>query len=239
MPRSGSTWAFNVCRKLVDVCAPGKRTYSGYHEELAEVFLHTPPVYDHIVVKCHTLDPTGMVLSCASAVKIVYTHRDPYDAIASYMKMFRRPFEEALRAMKYTLELLAFHADCGNAEVLAYGDLTSDGRSAVTRVAKYLGFAPDPATITAIDNETSLREMKRMADMVDESSPGVVCSAGAVYDGRTLLHRGHIQNGGTDYGLSVLSDAERSEVAALLHSLPHEIRSRLQTHPAHQRAIPG
>src|SRR5260370_23730798 len=123
MPRSGSTWSFNVTLGLLRRCLPGEEIQSGYSETPVEFLKAAVPTASHVVLKCHFLTPLARALVRTRAAKVVYTSRDLPDAIASWRGIFGRRFEEGLRAAGSSLELLAFHRSDGNAATISYAEL--------------------------------------------------------------------------------------------------------------------
>ncbi len=212
MPRSASTWSFNVCVQLISEAFPGRQTSADYHEEFATFVGRLSLGYDHLVLKSHALDDLGRKLVALGAAKAVYTYRDPLDAIASYMAMFGRPFEEALAAIQKSLALFQFLRDCGNCRMVSYGSIVERPFDAVQRVKSYLGLDLPVDVVQRVSSGTSMSAMKRIADEVGRDSSSVVQVDQLVYDRRTLLHKQHIRHGGTGYGRSVLS-AEQLRLA--------------------------
>src|SRR5260370_15143169 len=138
MPRSGSTWSFNVTLGLLRRCLPGEEIQSGYSETPVEFLKAAVPTASHVVLKCHFLTPLARALLRTRAAKVVYTWPDLPDAIASWRGIFGRRFEEGLRAAGSSLELLAFHRSYGNAAIIAYDELFYRPKHTIPRIAEYL-----------------------------------------------------------------------------------------------------
>jgi hypothetical protein len=96
MPRSGSTWSFNVVLHLLCRAEPGCVLHSGYEESLPRFLEWTPPSATGAVLKCHDLDPLARALVQMGAALVIYTWREPADAVASCMRMFGQHFDAAL-----------------------------------------------------------------------------------------------------------------------------------------------
>src|SRR5260370_5451744 len=73
MPRSGSTWSFNVVLGLLRRSFPGEEIQHGYSEAPVEFLKATPPAASHVVMKCHFLTPMARTLVRTEAAKVVYT----------------------------------------------------------------------------------------------------------------------------------------------------------------------
>src|SRR5437016_1457023 len=106
MPRSASTWTYNVTMALLG--GTGRRVHGGYGDRLVE-FLKSAPPAEHLVVKSPFLTPVGRALARTGAARVIYSWRDPADAIGSAMAVFGKPFDELLAVIDASLELRAFH----------------------------------------------------------------------------------------------------------------------------------
>lgn len=216
MPRSASTWSFNVCVRLISHSHADARLYTGFDDDLMASMQDLDKEYDHMVLKSHRLDRLGRNLVMLGAAKAVYTHRDPEDAIASYMVMFERSFDEALTAILDSVALFNFHSRCGNCALISYESIVRESFGAVARVQTYLGLENSPDVVRTIAAETSMAAMKDLAARVGEDSNSLVCLGNLTYDRHTLLHRNHIRNGGIGYGRTLLSGEQRAKVESVI-----------------------
>ena len=95
MPRSASTWSYNVAMALLRKDG----VYGGYDENLYRFLCGLPASCVHAVLKCHSLDAAGLALAQLQAAKVIYTWRDLADATASYITMFDVDFEHTIALM--------------------------------------------------------------------------------------------------------------------------------------------
>jgi hypothetical protein len=207
MPRSASTWTYNVAMALLR--ETGLRVHGGYGDRLVE-FLKSAPAADHIVVKTPFLTPVGRTLARTGAARVIYSWRDPADAIGSAMAVFDKPFEELLAAMDASLELRAFHHSTGNAVILAYQRIIGDPRTVIREIAAYLALPMTGEALDCIETATSLRQMQRAAQRLSALDPS------------TLLFPKHIRDGRAGSGRALLSSAQlaRVEEMVLRHRNP-------------------
>lgn len=217
MPRSASTWSFNVALELLKRSSPGPKVYGGFDEDTRHFLESVPSTVCHVVLKCHTLDQLGRVLTQAGAAKVIYTWRNAADAIASFMAMFGGDFEHALAVMRTSLDLLRFHRESGNAVVLSYELITADPSEAIHRIGGYLGVRTDAETIRQVVNETTfermsekVRQLSRLADQGELIERDEI-----VYDPETLLNLHHIRDGRSGYGSESLTAEQLDRVHAL------------------------
>jgi Sulfotransferase domain len=221
MPRSASTWSFNVVLALLRCSQPSCEVYGGYDEDIARFLETLPSAAEHAVVKCHGLDARGRTLAQADSTKILYTWRDPADAVVSCMRMFNYDFEHALAAVDSSLTLYDFHSQSGAALILDYQLIVSDTIEAVRRIAAFLGLDDSSDTVRAVTEQTSLERVREKVESLADNAR-MVHRAGLVYDPETLLHRGHIRDGGVGYGRKALTAWQSDQIDELLrrHGLP-------------------
>jgi hypothetical protein len=232
MPRSASTWSFNVVVELLRRSEPGAELYSGYDENVAHFLESAPPTATHIVVKCHKLDPHGRALGQAAAARMIYTWRDPADAAVSCMRMFGYDFEHSLAEIESSLKLSLLHRRWGTTLIMSYEELTGAPVEAVERVAAYLGLEGNSDVVSAVARDTSLDRMKeKQVEFADEA----LIQAGRVaYDRETLLHRGHIRHGGSGYGSEALTPGQLRQCEGLLRRyVQHPRRAYILQRLAH------
>lgn len=211
MPRSASTWSFNVCRLLFQELRPESTLCARYHENIAEVIDPLRGSYDHVVMKCHMLDERGRELCRSGAARTVYTHRDPFDAIHSAMVMFRHSFEDALDSIRHSLEIFEFHRATGKAHIITYDAVMRTPKKAITGLAAYLEFDLPGDALKRIAAETSMEAMRAIGGQVGRERRGIRTPR-SMYDPETHVHRDHIRDGRTGHGRAFLT-AEQAQRA--------------------------
>src|SRR5712671_7975304 len=88
IPRSASTWSFNVIKAVLECCFPGEETQSCYTDTPVKFLRTASREARHVVIKCHPLTPLCRTLARIRAAKVVFTTRDLSDAVASLMMTF-------------------------------------------------------------------------------------------------------------------------------------------------------
>lgn len=222
MPRSASTWSFNVVLGLLRALRPLQKVHSGYDESVAHFLESAPPDATHAVVKCHQLDARGRALTQAGTARTVYTWRDPADAIVSCMGMFDHDFETALHAVKSSLQLYDFHRRGGVALILDYERIVTTPVGAVQRIAAFLGLEDHGDTVRVVAAENGLQRMREKAESLPDKAQ-LIRLCGFPHDPETLLHPGHIRDGSSGYGRKALTAQQLQRIDGLL---------------AHRRALP-
>ena len=213
MPRSASTWSYNVAMAIVRSTA--EEIYGGYEENLQRFLGRLPASCVHAVLKCHSLDASGLGLAQLRAAKVIYTWRELADATASFMNMFDVDFEHAYAVMSSSLDLYRCHRSNG-ALILSYDAITQQPTESVAAIASYLNVAVRSEVVAQIADENSFGRMRQKVEEIGTVEYGerlisheLTSYANAVrrdrtyfYDPETLLQLGHIRDGGTGYGAS-------------------------------------
>jgi hypothetical protein len=224
MPRSASTWSFNVAMGLLRHVSSGRQVYGGYHENVAQFLKSVPPAASHVVLKCHSLDAVGRTLARTGEAKVIYTWRDVADAVVSSLGMFGGDFEDALASIDSSLELYRFHRHGGNAVIVGYEEITTAPLTAVRRVAAYLGVEEHSEIIREVAEENSFERTREKVEKVNASTNQLIRLGHAGYDPETLLHQHHIRDGRSGYGREILTVEQIARVDALMreHDLAGE-----------------
>ena len=216
MLRSASTWSFNVVVQLLKCARTGTVT-AGYDENLHRFARAIPADAAHVALKCHSLDPTGLVLVQVGAAKVVFTWRDPVDAIASFMTMFNTDFEHSFPVICASIDLYHFHRRHGGL-TLGYNEVVNQPINCVARIAEYLTIPASDVVISDIAEANSLPKMRQKIEEISslDFGPRLVRRDVSLYDPETLLNVDHIRNGGSGYGKHLLNQSQMSRIVEVL-----------------------
>lgn len=214
MPRSASTWSFNVVTALLR--AGGGSIYGAYNEDVAQFLASAEPSARHLVLKCHSLDSVGRALAASGAAKVLYTWRRLSDTVASFMRMFSVDFDHALAVTRDSLQLYEFHRRSGNAVILSYEEIIAAPADAVRRIDRYLGLDSGAETVETVRTVNTLDRMRDRADALErrENQARLIQLERTAYDPETLLNIKHIRDGGIGYGAQVLSADQLTQIKA-------------------------
>ncbi len=217
MPRSASTWSFNVAIGLLRHRANAEQVHGGYDEDVGHFLGAIPGQSRHVVLKCHSLDSFGRALAQSGAAKVIYTWRNISDAIASFMRMFNVDFEHAFAVARDSLQLYDFHRSTGNVVVLHYDEIAAESLESVRRIDAYFGFHSSEEVLRSVCEQTSFTEMRAKVGILDntENQQRLIKLERTTYDPETLLNLNHIRDGGTGYGRELLSPTQLARIAQL------------------------
>ena len=200
MPRSASTWSFNVAARLLRE-VDGGGVYGGYCEEFTRFLQDVPPGM-HGVVKCHSMESKALEMGARGAAKVIYTRRDLADALVSMMNMFGWDFEWSLSNLLRSLRFYRMHRDSGRALIIDYDQIMSSPAQVIESMAAYLGVKSTPRLVAEVAAETSFDRMRQIVRQIDQApeDAGLVRVMNSAYDPQTLLHKHHIRDGRSGYG---------------------------------------
>jgi hypothetical protein len=217
MPRSASTWSYNVAMGLLRHTAT--EVHGGYDENLHRFLRTLPESCVHAVVKCHSLDGAGLGLAQVHAAKVIYTWRDLADATASYMIMFGTDFDRVLAIMSSSLDLYQRHRRHG-ALILGYDAIIQQPTESVAAVATYLNLEASEGQIAEIAGANSLARTRDKVKEIGSLDYGerLIRHERSSYDPETLLNIDHIRDGSMGYGPSRLNQAQLRRVDELLRA---------------------
>ena len=189
MPRSGSTFSFNVAREILS--ARG----SVYQEACDDVLgvVGRSGGADHVLVKNHNLDEPSLALARAGAMRIIMTVRHVEDAMASWFEAFDAvPEPTALSIMQHWICL--FQQLRTKALIVPYKQIDRRPWLAVWRIARAICPTVYPSEAFAITRQLSKARIKRQTYMLPIEASGVIDVGFSHYDARTFFHRRHVSD---------------------------------------------
>lgn len=183
MPRSGSTFSFNIAKEALALTGPvehvADRTLLPYAGRGGTV-----------IVKAHELDAQSIELVKAGAVKVICTYRTPEDAIASWMDTFGYDIEASIETILAWLEM--YRAIAPHALTISYDDIERSPREVAAAIARHLMPNVHPLHLSKIwRDHAKANVLKRVAAM-ERGGPGVVDLGFSFNDADTLYHRRHV-----------------------------------------------
>jgi Sulfotransferase domain len=221
--RSGSTWAYNVCRELGGLLAKrnGQRFGAGFMEyEELEKFLNTegPNLPGVTVVKTHTIKPTALDWIATGRARAVCTYRDPRDCVVSMMTFFGHDIATTSRQIADSFNWLRLYQKAGNTLFVRYEQMMADPIGQIERIGRHLSIDVDQATIRRIDQSTNIASSRKICDDLKLRSEEKVLRSGAHrIDPVTNLHDNHIFNAKIGRWKEELTDAQAKSLTEFFH----------------------
>lgn len=189
MPRSGSTFAFNVARDTLN------RRGSVYQEAaLPDILPDLSRAGDvqHVLLKVHQLDQFGISLGRFGAARVVCTIRNPEDAAASWIESFGYSEDEAISTMRAYLGLYKHLRPF--ALTVGYRTIDQHPFKAARQIMRFLVPNVTIPEIWHIARQHRKAEVKKRTDKLSLSDPGVKDLDFSYYDEKTFFHRRHVSS---------------------------------------------
>ena len=196
LPRSASTWAFNVAAGLAEADSRWSQVTRLYSDDGLDDAAGTRMAEPGLVlIKTHA--PSAM-LRCAfawSGAPVMLTVRDPRDSAASLMQQFGFAFEEAVRAVSSSAAALLHLVSVCRPLVLRYEDGFAADPGSVAQVGEFLGLSVAERVRDQIWRELSSEHVsRRLAVMAFSEAPEGALALPAA-DPETHWHPNHIGDG--------------------------------------------
>lgn len=208
MPRSGSMWTYNVCRRLI--LATGRTPWpdSVPQDETAAIqhALVHPPGPDQIYcIKSHKRIPVEL-----PHMRIICNYRDIRNAMLSYMRFMKCPFDKALAVARGSMDLTDHYLarKHSNVHAVRYDTLVEHPRETIGELADFLSLPASQADIGRIASALSRDEVRRHVEQLESSradaenrGPGSLSTvenldgSRRIYDHATGFQSGHISSG--------------------------------------------
>ena len=186
MPRSGSTFSFNVGREVL--LARGRVHQEATHDVAGA--LERSGRADHVLLKAHAVDHATMVLARHGALRTVITVRRIEDSIASWIDTFGWSDAEAVGHLRDWIQL--YIALRGVALIVPYEQVDRRPAWAAWRIARFLHPGVSPIEVLRIARKFSRARVKAHADALIADGEGVTDIGFSFYDEQTYFHRRHV-----------------------------------------------
>jgi len=209
MRRGGSTLQAQLVSALLDDARIEAISAESFREMMSDrVNIRTP-----VVCKCHEFLPELARLQAEDIACVFYVYRDIRDVVASISKKYSIPaFSFIHGGVLPILDEFEQWSGVPGAYIGCYESMLADLPAEVRKLGAHMGMSIDDARAKKIAAEFSLdRQRARIGSAF--ADPAATGGLGLnAYDDRTLLHRNHIQSGGSGAFRRVLS---WHEIAAL------------------------
>src|SRR5690242_17122667 len=189
MFRSGSTFAFNVVREVLQTQGT---VYQEPTDDLLGAIQRSKGT-DHVIVKAHYLDPTAPTIPLLrhDCFRLIFTSRRIEDAVASWFEAFPEiPEETAWHMMRSAIQ---FSREAGQFGLrVPYDMINRRPLRAAWRIARYVWPSVSPLTVARIANRYSKRKVQRYAETLSATQESVVNLGWSHYCNETFVHRRHV-----------------------------------------------
>jgi hypothetical protein len=189
MPRSGSTFSFNMARDVLSV--RGSVHQEAVPPDILQELARAGDA-EHVLLKVHELDDTGVLLARYGAARVICTIRKPEDAVSSCMQTFDHTEESSISVIRQWLRLYAKLQPF--ALTISYHTVDHHPFIAARRIMRFL--VPDVrlSEIWHSVRRHSKKEVKKRTDAVSRDRQDIKDVGFSWYDTNTFFHRRHVSS---------------------------------------------
>jgi hypothetical protein len=188
MPRSGSTFAFNIARDVLR--ARGHLWQKDSPNVLAE--LARAGNADHVLLKAHEMDDSGSYLARYGAMRLICTVRRPEDAVASWMELLGVSEEESIDVMRKWLQLYCRIKPF--ALTVNYQLIDEHPLKAARRISRFLYPNAGIVEILQSAKRHAKARVKKSTDALPREGGHIEDLGLTWYDVDTFFHRKHVSS---------------------------------------------
>lgn len=195
LPRSGSTWLYNVARELLGRRYPEGPIACGFSDDFTAPQSKGPRPVRCFLIKAHNPNARFRALLNSTGVRLLMSIRDPRDAVVSLMQSFRLPFRDAAGAVYSSARALAQTAQCRPGLLLRYEDGFPNHVATVQRIGEALGCTDEAPVLRKIHEELSAARVSERVRELGRRGAFRPAPAFATWDPQTQWHPDHLGDG--------------------------------------------
>lgn len=227
MPRSATTWTFNVADMLLKNRGVHCRKCNVNSPDELDAAIAGHDAGENLLVHFHDVSESLRQVAGQRHVRMTYNYRDPRDIVCSQIKLHHVSFEQAVSmtglACNYLLDVLKLPGRM----LIPYYSATRHQEAVVFALAFHLGHMIGQSEVEAICRETSAEKFKRIMERVDrgdESTGSVFTGHRQIhYDPETLINDRHIQSGKTGRWKEELTEEQQLVVEQVFRTFVKKI----------------
>jgi hypothetical protein len=189
MPRSGSTFSFNVAR---DVLRARGSVYQEAPPPNVLQELEKAGDAKHVLLKVHQLDEAGVSLARYGGARVICTIRKPEDAVSSWMQTFDCSEEDSISVIREWLRLYVMLKPF--ALTIGYRTVDLHPFVAARRIMRFLEPHARLIEIWHSARRHAKAEVKRRTDALSRDRRDIKDIGFSWYDADTFFHRRHVSS---------------------------------------------
>jgi len=217
MPRSGSTFCFNIARDILrsrgDVLQMPSANLARVPEEARSA--------THVLLKSHEADPACLSAVRGGSVRAICSLRRPEDAIASWIEVFGQDLDDSIAVMQRWI--LMFRQIETRASILSFSLIERLPLVAAWRVARFVDPQASWSEIGRAARRVEKRSVEHRLANLDPGAPGVTHIGFSYYESDTFLHRRHVSQDGSRRAARILTP---DQIKVIRSALASEIDAR-------------
>jgi hypothetical protein len=207
MPRSGSTFSFNIARELL--LSRGTTAWGSANSlPPAQALART----EHFILKSHNPDAQVLEMMRNGHARAVCTYRKPEDAVASWSAAFGFSVPDSISTIRSWLE---WHGAQRHAHDIDYEQIETDPLSAIVGIGGHLlgevSVDEAGALLHTYKKSATFERVTRM-----EKNDETVDLGFSYYDPQSFYHRRHVRSLDALTAEETLSESDLSQVRQAL-----------------------
>lgn len=188
MPRSGSTFSFNIARCLLEQRGRLSHCPTGAIGSILQQAVSS----DHLILKGHEADEQTTHLARLGAIRVICTVRRPEEAIASWISTFGFSLEQAVADMERWYAMYQQVASC--ALCVDFDEIERRPAHAAFRIARHLVPDVTVAEVAGIVRPSGRGRVERHCREIEQQACDMVDLGFSYYHPETYFHRRHVRS---------------------------------------------
>lgn len=198
MPRSGSTWQYQITSELVEKFGSGRRIGFLPAEAFLESTYVNTPANELLVLKCHQYHPYYGQLCEGGLAKAIYGFRDIREVVLSIAWKLGKSIPETIRsdALQQAIDSYYRWTTTPNTMIQRYEVFTSQPEKAILEISTHIGLTISENDASQVSLKYSKGANQNFVDEFKDSlqTQGIELKKNQVmYDQHSLLHWDHIR----------------------------------------------
>jgi len=213
MPRSGSTFCFNVAR---EVLAKDGTVYAEPTLDIGAARQNAGNAA-HVIIKGHSDTEALRMAITKGEIRTICSIRSPYAGIASWMDTFGYTLDESISAFKGWLEV--YQEIAPYCLTIGYDTIEKRPMEAAASIGGYLLPGEDAR---ALAEKYSKSAVAALADKIDKDASTTRDLGFSYYDTTTFFHRRHVSSLEERVPESTLTSADMAKIRREIYGTPQE-----------------
>lgn len=219
IPRSATTWAFNVCRHLYDLQGKQYRVYNPGDDLETEELVATLDLREDCIIHGHDLTPSLCELAKLDHVRPFFNYRNPCDVVVSQIHLHDIDLDMAMEITANAYTYLQTAMTLPGIMLIPYEHVVAYPEAIIYQMATKLSIFLPLNQATEIAEATSFEKHKKVMDEVNregaENVGTMYTSSRKIRFSEThLINDRHIQSGKNGRWREELTRSEQERVLA-------------------------
>lgn len=221
IPRSGTTWAFNVLRYILEAKdVPYATRNANSRAEVDAALAATKPA-ENLILHFHDITDAAFEAARRPGVASFFCFRDPRDVVVSQMRLHDADFPAAVRAIQAAFKCFKSALGIPGIMVIPYPHIRDHAEALIFQMATTIGRFLTPQTVGDIAQRTSIERHKEVMETLNRPAVGrAEGDAETIFtgvreilmDSTHFINDRHIQSGATGRWKEELTQDQQDEV---------------------------